>query len=858
MMGMSAQNPQPNGVISAIAGMLGFSVLAGVLVTAMVTPALAVTSMTATNTIGIFDELPDWIEIGEQPQENRIWATFQGEPYQIATVFDQNREEVEWDDVSQFVKDAVVAGEDRRFYEHGGVDLQGLLRAALTNTLAGGVESGASTLSMQLVKNINIQVALQGDKSPEDIKADVKAAQRSTIDRKLKEMKLAIGLEKKYKKNEILLAYLNIAGFGGNTYGIEAAAQRYYKTTAKDLTLAQAASLIAIVQQPTARALDNPEKYDRNKDRRDHILNDMYAEKMITKAQLTEALETPIDETTVKLATPTNGCIAANQYAKQFCDYIVKSVKDLKSLGDTEAQRADKWKIGGYDVYTSLDLDLQAFSQDTLQQYANPAEERLQLGATSTVVEVGTGRIITMAQNKFFDDSLTGGGITTSALNFNTDRNYGGSSGFQVGSTYKTFTLLNWLNEGHGVNEMVNASPRTEPQSAFLDTCTNPSGGMFYGGPYGGTYKFRNFGNEQGSRTVMAATADSINGAYVSMAMKLDQCKTKEIAMSLGMHPAIEKDNLNTRDHVENELMSNPSAILGTNDIAPLTVAAAYAGIANGGVYCKPRAVDYIMDSKGNKLDGQLAECGPSLVTPEVAAAAIHALQYAMSKYPANPRNGVPHFGKTGTTNGAEQTWVVSSSSTMTSVTWVGNITGDFGINKYPRGPSLRHSISKAIMLQVDARFGGGAFPEPPQRLLTGTGVAVDNVIGQTPEIAKSIIEARGLVYAEGGPIDSDLPAGQIALTDPAAGSVVASGTTVMAWVSNGSMSALPDVVSGNPDFGTAQSTLNGAGFTTVTQTCAVTTDPSLLNKVISSNPAPGAVYRRSAEVKLGVGSLTC
>jgi len=356
----------------------------------------------------------------------------------------------------------------------------------------------------------------------------------------------------------------------------------------------------------------------------------------------------------------------------------------------------------------------------------------------------------------------------------------------------------------------------------------------------------------------MAATADSINGAYVSMAMKLDQCKTKEIAMSLGMHPAIEKDNLNTRDHVENELMSNPSAILGTNDIAPLTVAAAYAGIANGGVYCKPRAVDYIMDSKGNKLDGQLAECGPSLVTPEVAAAAIHALQYAMSKYPANPRNGVPHFGKTGTTNGAEQTWVVSSSSTMTSVTWVGNITGDFGINKYPRGPSLRHSISKAIMLQVDARFGGGAFPEPPQRLLTGTGVAVDNVIGQTPEIAKSIIEARGLVYAEGGPIDSDLPAGQIALTDPAAGSVVASGTTVMAWVSNGSMSALPDVVSGNPDFGSAQSTLNGAGFTTVTQTCAVTADPSLLNKVISSNPAPGAVYRRSAEVKLGVGSLTC
>ena len=161
-------------------------------------------------------------------------------------------------------------------------------------------------------------------------------------------------------------------------------------------------------------------------------------------------------------------------------------------------------------------------------------------------------------------------------------------------------------------------------------------------------------------------------------------------------------------------------------------------------------------------------------------------------------------------------------------------------------------------MQAIDAKYGGDAFPAPPSRLLTGTGVTVDNVIGQTPEIAKSIIEARGLVYADGGEVDSDLPAGQIASTDPSPGSVVASGITVTAFTSNGSMSALPDVVSGNPTFPAAQGTLNGAGFTNVTQTCEVTAQPTLVGKVVSSNPAPGSVYRRTNEVKLAVGALSC
>ncbi len=849
---MSAQNTQPQGVFGAIAGMLGFSVLAGVLVAVMLTPGLAVTSLTASNTIGIFDSLPDFIDIGDQPQENRIVAVdADNNEIPLATVYSQNREEVKWDEVSQFVKDATVAGEDRRFYEHGGVDLQGLVRAALANTVAGGVQSGASTLTMQLVKNIYIQEALQFD-TEDARKAGIAKAQETSIDRKLKEMKLAIGLEKRYTKDEILLAYLNIAGFGNNTYGIEAAAQRYYGVSAAELDLPQAASLVAIVQQPGVRSLNDPEHYASNKERRDVILGNMRVENMITDAEYKAALAVPVDDTTVHLAAPSNGCIAGAEYARQFCDYIVKSVKDLKSLGEDPAEREANWKIGGYTIYTSLNVGLQQTAQETLRYYAPADETKLALGASSTVLEVGTGRILVMAQNKGFDDTLDGAGDAYTAINFNTDQPYGGSSGFQVGSTYKVFTLLNWLQSGHGLNEVVNAEARTENQASFTDTCD---------GPYGGTWKFRNDSGEKGTRTVMAATAASVNGAYVSMALKLDLCQTRKIAESLGVHTAIRKDDPETA-YVEDKILSNPSSILGTNDIAPMTVAAAYAALANGGTYCKPIAVDKIKNSAGEELPGQQVECSPSLIDADVAAAAVYALKGAMNGYVANPRDGIPHMGKTGTTNSSKQTWVVNSSTEVTSVTWVGNIIGDFPMRNYRNatgsGGNLRHLISRAIMLEADAYYGGGDFPDPPANLMTGAGITLDNFVGQTPENAKSIIEARGLVYADGGQVDSDLPLGQVAQTDPAAGTVMAAGMTVTVYTSNNSMSALPDVVTGNPDFATAQGTLSTAGFTTVSQYCVVTADPGLVAKVLESQPTPGSIYRRSNEVKLGVGALSC
>ena len=846
---MSAQKSRPRGVFSAIVGLIGFSALAGLLVTVMVTPALAVTSMAANNSIDIFDSLPEHIVIEKQPQQNRIYAKQGKKNVLIATVYSQNRVELTWDQVPEVVKQATLAAEDIRFYDHGGIDLQGIARAAVKNLTTSGTE-GASTLTQQLVKNICIMAAVKDNDEPSEDKAQkaaINACQESSIDRKLKEMKYAIGLEKKYSKDQVMLAYLNIAGFGGNTYGIQSAAKRYFGVSARNLTASQAASLLAIVQLPGERSLDNVNHYAANQVRRDNVLLRMYNAKFITEAEYKEAIEIPVDKKFVKLTAPENGCIAANQYAKQFCDYVVHSVKDLEALGTNAVERAAAWKTGGYKLFTTLDLKQQKVAQTVVRKYVPSNEKRLKLGGSAIGVGVGTGEILFMAQNKRFDDTKKGGGRRATAINFNTDFDYGGSSGFQVGSTYKVFTLLNWLEEGHGLQESVAASPRTYNLADFTDSCN---------GPYSGSWSPKNDAPAPGYMSVRQATALSVNGAYVAMALELDLCKTKDIAESLGIHTAVKVDNPNTT-LVDNVIQTNPSAIIGTNDIAPLSVAAAYAGIANHGVFCKPIAVTSVTDAAGKKLAGQDADCKRA-ISEDVAAAAVSALQTAMDGYNANTRDGTELMGKTGTTDKSKQTWVTSSSTKVTTTVWVGNISGSYPIRLYPNGGNIRHQVSHDIMSSVNKSYKGGSFDEAPQNLIQGTSIIVGDYVGTTPDVAKTAIEGAKLAYEDGGETDSSLPVGQIAKQTPSAGAAVAMGTTVKIWLSNGSKSKIPDVVGQNVD--AARGAVQGAGFETVNEKCVPLGDgdPATLNTVTAILPKAGKAALRTDPVLLAVVREAC
>ena len=699
------------GFFGGALGMLFFSVLAGVLVAALTVPAILVTSRVSNASIGYFRALPDYITLGQQPQRNTIFANRDGQPVHIATIYDQDRQEVGWDAVSQFLKDATIAGEDRRFYEHGGIDPQSIVRAVVGNVAENDITSGSSTISMQLVKNLLIQRSLQ-IADPKEKKAVFDSAVENTLNRKLREMKLAIGLEKRYTKNEILLGYLNIAGFGGTTYGVEAAAQEYFSVSAKDVTLAQAASLIAMVQQPNLRNLSKPELYPANKERRDLILNDMHELKYITKAQLDEAIATPIQP---KLQGPTNGCLYAKD-AKFACDYALKLVPTLEALGANAGERAATWARGGYQIYLSIDLGQQAVAQANLSASAPATENRFALGAAAVSVQPGTGRILIMAQNKDYNNSAAGGGPTATAVNYSTDRALGGSAGFATGSTYKIFTLTEWLQSRHKLSEVVDATKRPFPMTSFKA----PSCGKAFSGP---PYTPKNDSPREGGKmTVAAATQGSVNVAFMSMAQRLDLCKIRSTAMAMGAHRA---DGA--------ELDAYPSATLGTNEIAPLTMAGAIATIGANGVYCAPTIIDKIVLPDGTESPGQAKECSQA-VAPNVASTVAYALSAVMragTGRPGNPQDGVPVIGKTGTTDAAEQNWLVATTTKVALAVWAGNTDG--GHRNFRRttiagtnGYNTKFIIFKATLqsLNGNPEYRGGAFPAPDPSLVNGSSPA--------------------------------------------------------------------------------------------------------------------------------------
>ena len=210
---------------TGILGFVGMSALAGVLITAAVTPALAVTGMAANNGISMFENLPGYLNIDALSQKTDIYATQpDGSQAHLASFFDENREQVTWDAISQYVKDAAVSGEDPRFYEHGGVDIQGTIRGALSTYVLNQDVQGGSSITQQYVKNVLINNGVREAKTEEEKEAAYDSATETSPERKLKEMRYAIALEKEYSKDEILLGYLNIAAFGGRVYGIESAA----------------------------------------------------------------------------------------------------------------------------------------------------------------------------------------------------------------------------------------------------------------------------------------------------------------------------------------------------------------------------------------------------------------------------------------------------------------------------------------------------------------------------------------------------------------------------------------------------------------------------------------------------------
>jgi membrane peptidoglycan carboxypeptidase len=796
----SASRTKPVSAVGAFVGFVGFSVLAGLLVTIGVTPAIAVAGVTTTSTIGVFESLPEYIEIGDLPQRNELYAYQGGKSVHFATVYDQNRQELKFDQISDQLKNAAIDGEDKRFYDHGGVDMTSLVRAGV-GSLAGGLgeSGGGSTLTMQLVRNIKMNQALELPTQEERLKAYNDAVEQ-TIPRKLEEMKLAIGLAKKYTHKEILTGYLNIAYFGDQTYGVQAAAQHYYNKSATDLTPAEAASILAIVQSPNTRNLSNPKYYDANVARRNVILKSMYAQKHLTKAEYDQAVASnPKDY--VHLTEPSQGCKASVGDGSQFfCDYAVQVVKEMSQLGATAKERNTAWRNGGYKIQTTLDIDANAQQKQVLNTYDNKAETAFKLGAALDSVEVGSGRILTMAQNKDYDQSLKSPPTSTS-INYSVDKKYGGGIGFQVGSTYKVFTLLDWLKAGHGLNEVVNGTPHNTP---VWQHCGEPT--------YTNWAPKNDSAGEKGNFTVIAATAASVNAAFASMGAKLDLCDIKQTAEDFGVHSGDDKTELN----------SYPSSILGTNNIAPLTMAAAYAGIANNGTYCAPIAIDNVTNAEGKSLGGQPKSC-KQVVDPSVAQSAVYAMKRTISggtAVGAQTPDGTQLFGKTGTTDDADQIWLVGGSSRVATAYWQGNTDGGkTNLRHYSNGVSGTYAAYRAYAWQkaqapLNALYPAGPFTDPSPSALRGNSKAVPDVTGKSAADAKAALAAAGFTYVDGGAQPGAQAAGTVTSTSPSADSLLSSGSSVTVYTSDGSQLQVPEVT--NKTLADARAQLSQVGFANV------------------------------------------
>ena len=819
---MPQKNRTVNGVLGGLLGLIGLSAVAGLLVTASVTPVLAMTGLAGTQTLTLFDKLPEVLKVDTPMEQSTIYATApDGNPIALASFYEQNRVPVTYEQISPVLYDAILSSEDKNFYSHGGVNLGATVSAVIDN-IKGTSSRGASTISQQFVKNVLIQQCEQKvDTASETYNEELQACwEQATqaegtegIERKLQEMRYAIQIEKDYSKNDILLGYLNIANFGGTVYGIEAAARYYFSTTAANLTVAQAATLAGIVQNPNTYRIDRAEGTYTGEDgvahngeadgyadtlvRRTYVLDRMLANGKITQAQHDEASASPIAPA---ITQPVQGCQAAGRNA-YFCQYVKSIVENDPAFGETEQDRRDLLRRGGLKIYTTMDFRIQDPAAEKMAEVVPPNYDNQFFGAAGVSIEVGTGRVLSITQNTQFQETPTED-QAFSSLVFAGDKTHGSSGGFPVGSTYKLFTLIDWLEKGHSVNEVLNG--RVQTNMKFKDSC---SGGT----PTANTKEIGNFGGSQGyTNSVMNFTAQSLNSGYFAMASKLDLCDINKVADRMGVTLANGKKTTDS---------NVPYDVLGPEAISPLAMANAYATVASGGTYCTPKAIDRVVGPDGADRELPASTCTPGVITPEVAATAAYALQGVMTGNGtgsrANPYDGTPMIGKTGTHN-RDQTMMIESSTKVATAVWVGRHFGQADIyQKRSNGyllNEMRYPLAETTAAAANAAYGGDRFPDPDNTLTRRVLTNVPSVVGMTIDDATSALESAGFSVVVGAPVDSDQATNIVAAQDPSG--QTAGGGTVTISPSNGEGTTVPDVVGQSPT--AAGAALLGAGFSSV------------------------------------------
>ena len=608
---------------------LSVSALMGVVGAGMLVPIAGPTALVAKSVPSVFNELPGDLQTVAPAEESQLLDSSGGV---IAHFYDKQRIVVPSANIADVMKKAIVAIEDKRFYEHNGVDATGIARALVTN-LGDSGRQGASTITQQYVRNSLAERGyLEGDAD------QVSAATEQTTERKLREIKYALALEKTQSKDEILTGYLNIAPFGPITYGVEAASQRYFSKSASELNYLEAALLAGLVQSPVQYdPLTHPEAAQ---ERRDTVLATMLDQGVITQEEYDEGIATSVDSM-LHPTVSSEGCSGAPSEQAYFCDYVLAQFLEDSTFGSTRIERERLLKTQGITIRTTMDPAKQSAAYASLTN-AIPVGDASGLNDALVSLDPRTGKVLAMAQNTTY-------GIESSQ----TMANYSADGNFQVGSTFKVFTLLQWFKEGHSAYETVGSANTFYPNGSFkCDGRPITTEG----------YQVNDLAGKTGTMNVVRATGQSVNQAFVNMASRVDFCSIFETAYDMGI----------TED---GEVPAPfPANILGSVSSSPLHMASVFATIANSGQQCKPQSIESVTDRNENVLKEFAADC-KEVISPELANKTAALLTASAGQYYTSTRlgDGRPFAAKSGTTDGHANTWLTGFTPSLATSVWVGH-----------------------------------------------------------------------------------------------------------------------------------------------------------------------------------------
>jgi penicillin-binding protein 1A len=589
---------------------------------------------------------------------------------------EENRVVVQFDEIPDIVKRSIIAVEDRRFYDHPGIDLRALIRAAYVDATEGRIVEGGSTITQQYIKNRYL-------------------GSDQTISRKVKEAVLAFQLERQLSKNEILTRYLNTVYFGQGAYGIQAAARTYFSETAEELGLQQTALLVGLVQAPSAYdPVDHP---DLALQRRNDVLGILRSEGVITEQDYRTTLTSGL------------GLLLSTQQrypAPYFVQYVRQWLFSNTAFGADRTEREDLLYRGGIHVYTTLRPDLQRDAEAAVKEILiYPTDP---YGAM-TVIDPRTGQILAMVGGRDYFSTTD----PVAQLNLAT----GGVTGRQAGSTFKPFALVAAMENGIPPQRVYDAPSSID--IALPRQCQAP------GQP---TWPVTNFdGTGPGRMTVEQATIDSVNVVYAQIVRDLgggDACagaaKVVDVAKELGVNPP-EMVGMG----ISHPLARVPAAVLGAEQVNSVEMASAYGTLANVGYRVPPVAVTKVTDSDGTVL-WRAHDRRTLAVDPPVAYVADQILQKVVQEGTGVAAAiGRPAIGKTGTAQEYRDAWFVGAIPQLSAAVWVGFPQGEESMvaprTRLPAvlGGTWPAQIWHLFMTKAAAHLPVLDFPKPMVRYVT-------------------------------------------------------------------------------------------------------------------------------------------